>query len=78
MTAIFSLTRSSVPAILLSVAVQVSYHFYQGAPGAFSHVGWCTIYSLYYWKTKRILPVALAHNFVNFTLQVRETCFPTF
>jgi membrane protease YdiL (CAAX protease family) len=71
MTEILRLTRSSLLAVFCSVAVQVSYHFYQGAPAALSHIGWCLLFSVFYLKTRRILPLVLAHNFMNFTILLR-------
>lgn len=65
MTAIHHLSGSMGLAIVVSVAVQVSYHFYQGAPAALSHVGWSLVLAVYYAKTRRILPVILAHNLGN-------------
>jgi membrane protease YdiL (CAAX protease family) len=67
MTVVGKLTNSGALAIGLSVIVQVSYHFYQGSPYALSHIGWCLLFSCFYWKTKRLLPVALAHFLSNFT-----------
>lgn len=65
MTAVHRLSGSMGLAIAVSVAVQVSYHFYQGAPVALCHVGWFLVLAVYYAKTSRILPVALAHTLEN-------------
>lgn len=62
MTAVHRLSGSMGLAIAVSVAVQVSYHFYQGAPVALCHVGWFLVLAVYYAKKRRILPVALAHT----------------
>ncbi len=48
-------------AIFVSVFVQALYHTYQGVPAALA-IGSCfLVLSLYYAKTKRIVPVILAH-----------------
>jgi membrane protease YdiL (CAAX protease family) len=70
MTQVLKLTKSGLLAVLCSVVVQVSYHFYQGAPGAFGHIGWCLLFSLFYLKTKRVLPLVLAHNDHNFRILI--------
>ena len=52
---------STTLAVFVSVALQTSYHLYQGLPGALSHVPIFLTFSLYYVRTRRILPVVLAH-----------------
>jgi len=52
-------------AIALSVAVQVSYHFYQGVPLALGHIPLFTLYAWFYARTRLILPVALAHSLTD-------------
>lgn len=61
MTEVRRLSGSSLFAILCSVAVQVSYHLYQGGPMALSYVGGFMVLAGYYAKTNRILPPILAH-----------------
>lgn len=62
MTAVSRLTNNNVLAICASVAIQVSYHFYQGAPLALTHIGGFLVFAVYYSRTRRILPVILAHS----------------
>lgn len=52
---------STTLVLLVSVAVQTAYHLYQGLPGALCHVRIFLTFSLYYVRTRRILPVILAH-----------------
>jgi len=52
---------STTLAVLVSVALQTSYHLYQGLPAALSHVPIFLTFSFYYVRTRRILPVVLAH-----------------
>jgi membrane protease YdiL (CAAX protease family) len=52
---------STTRAVFVSVALQTSYHLYQGLPEALSHVPIFLTFSLYYVRTRRILPVVLAH-----------------
>jgi membrane protease YdiL (CAAX protease family) len=65
MSEVEELTKSATMAILISTIVQTSYHFYQGVPAALSHAGTFLIFSIYYAKTKRILPVILAHLYAD-------------
>ena len=65
MTEILALTRRVWLAVGLSVAVQTSYHFYQGVPLALSHVLLFTTFALIYAKTRSILPVAVAHSLLD-------------
>jgi len=67
MTELKHLTGSMTVAVAGSVLVQVSYHFYQGAPAALSHAGMFLLFSLYYAKTKRIFAPILAHLLTDLT-----------
>ncbi len=60
------LTGSSTLAVLSSVLLQSSYHLYQGLIPALLTTSLFTVFSLYYVKTKRIMPVILAHMFFDF------------
>ncbi|MFZ0303945.1 MAG: type II CAAX endopeptidase family protein [Terracidiphilus sp.] len=62
MTEIRELTGSPILAVVLSVAVQTSYHLYYGWKGALSLAFQFLVFSLYYAKTRRITPVILAHE----------------
>lgn len=50
---------------LVSVGIQSLYHIYQGVPNMISIAGLFTVYAIYYGKTRRILPVILAHFYVD-------------
>ncbi len=56
---------STALAILISVALQTSYHLYQGLPLALSHIPAFLLFSLYFVRTRRILPVILAHMLMD-------------
>ena len=60
------LTGSAAIAIATSVAIQFSYHLYQGVPAAVSYIPVFLIFSIYYQRTNRIFPVALAHVVMDF------------
>jgi membrane protease YdiL (CAAX protease family) len=60
------LSGSSTLAVLCSVVLQFSYHLYQGLVPALLTISLFTVFSLYYVKTRRILPVILAHMFFDF------------
>lgn len=59
--------RSTALAVWISVALQTSYHLYQGLPAALSHVPAFLLFSLYFVRTRRILPVILAHMLLDIT-----------
>lgn len=56
-----ALYHSTLLAVLVSVSLQTSYHLYQGPQAALSHIPTFLVFSLYYVRTRRILPVILAH-----------------
>jgi membrane protease YdiL (CAAX protease family) len=57
--------RSTALAVFLSVALQISYHLYQGLPAALSHIPTFLLFSLYFVRMRRILPVILAHMYMD-------------
>ncbi len=57
--------RSTALAVFMSVTLQISYHLYQGLPAALSHIPAFLLFSLYFVRTRRILPVILAHMFMD-------------
>jgi membrane protease YdiL (CAAX protease family) len=61
MTEVSELTGSSILAIAVSVAVQFSYHLYYGWTGAISLSFQFLIFAVYYARSRRILPVIVAH-----------------
>jgi len=65
-TELRQLTGSAAIAIAASVAIQFSYHLYQGVPAAVSYIPVFLIFSIYYQRTNRIFPVALAHVVMDF------------
>ena len=65
MTEIKKLTNSTAKAIIASMALQTSYHFYQGVPLALADGALFLIYSIYYAKTNRIAPIILAHLYCD-------------
>ena len=62
MTEVSDLTGSSFLAIAVSVAVQSSYHLYYGWTGAISLSFPFLIFGVYYARSRRILPVIVAHG----------------
>jgi len=71
MSEIMSVGGTTGMAIVISVAVQMSYHLYQGLANAIALTAVFTIFSIYYAQTKRILPVVLAHLFMDMTFLFR-------
>ncbi len=74
MTEIKELTNSTTLAIVISTALQTSYHFYQGVPAALSLGAVFLVFSLFYAKTKRLTPVILAHQYDD----IRSTVYYMF
>jgi len=60
-TAVSELTGSAFLAIASSVCLQALYHIHYGGRAAVTSAGTFLIYSLFYWKTRRITPVILGH-----------------
>ena len=65
MSEMMNLGINGALAVLISVAVQMSYHFYQGFVNGIVLVITFTIFSIYFWRTGRIAPVVLAHFCVD-------------
>lgn len=65
MTEIRQLTNSVSKAVITSTLLQMAYHFYQGAPLAFSEGAGFLVFSVYYAKTNRITPIILAHLYMD-------------
>lgn len=65
MTEIKQLANSTAKAIFVSIVLQTSYHFYQGAPSAFARGAMFLVFSIYYAKTNRITPIILAHLYFD-------------
>jgi len=64
-TEIMRLSGSAAKAVAVSVILQTSYHLYQGIPSALSLGVIFLISSIYYVRTKRIMPVIIAHLFMD-------------
>jgi membrane protease YdiL (CAAX protease family) len=71
MTEIRALTGSSTLAVIVSVAVQTSYHLYYGWKGALSLAFQFLVFSLYYAHARRITPVILAHEVFDLMILFR-------
>jgi membrane protease YdiL (CAAX protease family) len=65
-TEVWGLTGSAVVAVAASVVLQTSYHLYQGVVPALLYSALFLVFSIYYVKTRRILPVILAHFYFDF------------
>jgi len=62
MSEVMELTGSRALAVTLSVAVQFSYHLYYGWFGAVSVSFFFLVLALYYARSRRALPVIVAHT----------------
>jgi membrane protease YdiL (CAAX protease family) len=71
MTAVRHLTKSMPLAVIFSTVLQMSYHFYQGAPLATADGALFLVFSLFYAKTNRITPVVLAHFYIDILSTLR-------
>src|SRR6266487_2263923 len=61
MTEIMELGGNGVLAIVVSVAVQMSYHLYQGFTNGIALTTIFTVFSIYFWRSRRIVPLVFAH-----------------
>ena len=71
MTEISDLTGSSILAVIISVAVQFSYHLYYGWAGAAALSFLFLTFALYYAKSRRALPVIVAHGIFDMSALIR-------
>lgn len=58
-------------AVFVSVIVQISYHLYQGVEGVLALTVIFTAFSIYYVRTRRIVPVILAHLCLDLLAMLR-------
>jgi len=65
MTEVMELTGSSTLAVVLNVGVQFSYHLYYGWVGAISLSFLFLVPALYYVRSRRALPLIVAHGFFD-------------
>jgi membrane protease YdiL (CAAX protease family) len=65
MTEVKDLTGSVALAVAISVAIQVVYHLYQGVAGAVSLGMGFLVFALYYARSRRIMPIILAHLYLD-------------
>lgn len=56
---------STALAIFVSVVLQSFYHLYQGLPAALVHASTFLLFSIYFVRNRRILPVVVAHLFLD-------------
>jgi membrane protease YdiL (CAAX protease family) len=61
MTEMIELRKSVLFATVVSLAVQTSYHLYYGALGAMIVGSGLAIFAIYFAKSRRLMPVILAH-----------------
>jgi hypothetical protein len=59
------LTGGTVTAAVFSILLQTSYHLYQGIPSALSVAFIFAFFSLYYVRRRRVLPLILAHLYLD-------------
>jgi membrane protease YdiL (CAAX protease family) len=71
MTEVIELTGSSTLAVALSVFVQFSYHLYYGWGGAISLAFFFLALALYYVRSRRALPVIIAHGLLDIYALIR-------
>ena len=71
MTEVIALTGSSMLAVAISVLVQFSYHLYYGWGGAISLAFFFLPLALYYMRSRRALPVIVAHGLLDVYALIR-------
>jgi membrane protease YdiL (CAAX protease family) len=67
MTELIDLRKSVIFAAIISLLFQTSYHLYYGVFGAVMVGCGLSIFVIYYAKTRRLMPVILAHMIWDFT-----------
>ncbi len=72
MTEVEALTGSTGIAILASVALQTSYHLYQGTTSALSAGAMFLVYACFYARFRRITPVILSHICWDLVLTLKQ------
>jgi membrane protease YdiL (CAAX protease family) len=72
MSEVLALGGTPSLAIAVSVALQVSYHLYQGMLGVVALTIIFTVFALYYARTRRIAPVVVAHFMYDVLLLVKD------
>jgi membrane protease YdiL (CAAX protease family) len=65
MTELSELTGSMVLAGVVSVAIQVSYHTYQGWLPATGHIATFAVFSFYYARKRKLLPLYVGHVLID-------------
>lgn len=65
MSEFFDLGANAAVAILTSIALQMSYHLYQGLARGIALTAGFAVFSIYFWRTRRIAPVVLAHLWID-------------
>ena len=73
MSEIMDLGGSRLLAIVVSVSLQMSYHFYQGVLRSIAIAATLTVFSIYFARTRRIAPIILAHFCFDALALVRRT-----
>ena len=73
MTEVRDLTNSGLVAVIVSTALQTSYHIYQGVAAALILSSCFLVFSLYYLKWRRITPVILAHFYFDLLILVYDS-----
>jgi membrane protease YdiL (CAAX protease family) len=61
MSEVMNLGGTRALAVVVSVVAQMSYHLYQGVASSLALTLLFTVFSIYYIRTRRIVPVILAH-----------------
>lgn len=61
MSEVIDLGGSRLLAIVVSVGLQTSYHLYQGVARSIAVAATFTVFSIYFARTRKILPVIVAH-----------------
>lgn len=69
--AISTLTKQKWVAVLAVLLLQVGYHLYQGISNALLISAMMLFFSIYYVKTRRVMPLVLAHAYFDLLATVR-------
>lgn len=67
------LTRSSWTPVVASVALQSSYHLYQGISNVLFLACCFTVWALYFQRTRKLMPIVFAHFYLDALALFRST-----
>lgn len=63
--------------VLVSAVLRGSYHLYQGIGPFLGNVAMGVVFAWYYWRTRRVMPLVVAHTLMDVVAFVGPSLIPT-